>query len=345
MLVSRLTARISILLLTACLAAVFCPASASSGSEHTAVSIIGRTMAYRSSDHFQQDYVELSIVDNAMIQVKGRSSLGETRFGLAFREEDTMFVTDDVGSDGSYCGVYEVPGDRTDGGHELLVCFRNGPDSNYYSAYYTGIRLSCENGDVHFEQSPVYEENLSAYAARSQLNPAEYLVINIRDDSEREKIGRLASDIAVGSTSDYERLLRIHDWVAENIYYNWDAYWSDDPVAVDACGTLTRKMSVCHGYAALTEALLRGVGIPARVVSGHALGVSADGKYWDEVDHSESNHSWNEAFVDGRWVILDTTWDSGNDYEDGQFKKGSVRHAYFDPSLQSFSYTHKILQR
>lgn len=338
----RLTARISILLLTACLAAAFCPASASSGSEHAA---IVRTMTYRSSDHFKQDYVELSIVDNAMIQVKGRSSLGETRFGLAFREEGTMFVTDAVGPDGWCCGLYAVPWARTDGDQELLVYFRDGPDSHYYSAYYVGIRLSCENGNVHFEQSPVYEGNLSAYAAHSQLNPEEYLVINIPDVSEREEIRRLASEIAAGSTSDYERLLRIHDWVAENIYYNWDAYWSDDPVAVDACGTLRSKTSVCRGYAVLTEALLRGVGIPARVVRGHALGVSADGKYWDEVDHSKSNHSWNEAFVDGRWVILDTTWDSGNDYEDGQFKRGSVRHAYFDPSLQAFSYTHKILQR
>jgi len=123
----RLAVRISILLLTTCLAAVLCSALASSVSEQADIDIVGRTNTYRSSDHFQQDYVELSIVDHAMIQVKGRSSLGETRFGLAFGEEDTMFVTDAVGPDGSYCGLYAVPWDRTDGSRELLICFRDGP--------------------------------------------------------------------------------------------------------------------------------------------------------------------------------------------------------------------------
>lgn len=34
---------------------------------------------------------------------------------------------------------------------------------------------------------------------------------------------------------------------------------------------MTSKMSVCHGYAVLTEALLRGAGIPARVVNGMCI--------------------------------------------------------------------------
>ncbi len=108
-------------------------------------------------------------------------------------------------------------------------------------------------------------------------------------------------------------------------------------------GTFKNKTSVCHGYAVLTETLLRNAGIPARVVTGHALGASADGKYWDDVDHSKTNHAWNEAFVDGRWVMVDVTWDSGNRYKNGQFHQGEMDYCYFDPSLEAFSHTHKMM--
>jgi len=64
---------------------------------------------------------------------------------------------------------------------------------------------------------------------------------------------------------------------------------------------------------------------------------------WETVNHTSSNHAWNEAFVNGRWVIMDTTWDSTNKYENAEFNKGNINHVYFDPTLKTFSLNHKII--
>ena len=92
-------------------------------------------------------------------------------------------------------------------------------------------------------------------------------------------------------------------------------------------------------------ALCRAEGIPCNVVTGYALGVSGDTKWTDEnIATDEQNHAWNEVYVDGRWVIVDTTWDSGNKIENGMWIDGSVSHLYFDANLQFFSSNHRIIE-
>ena len=61
-------------------------------------------------------------------------------------------------------------------------------------------------------------------------------------------------------------------------------------------------------------------GIPCRKVSGYSLGVSSKLKYWTEENamEEETNHAWNQAYVDHRWINIDTTWNSGNKYENGE---------------------------
>lgn len=308
--------------------------------------IVAEAKVYRSSDHFERDYVELTIMDDGMIRIEGRSSSVGMRFGVfcGVEKPRAKLATDGVGSDGYYCGVFDAAPILYDGIHQMRVGFTETRDASVYQGYYTRIRLSCEAGELSFVQSPAYEGNRTAFMSNSQLHPEEHLDVDLADEAAREEIEKLARLIVAGASTDYERLLRIHDWVAENIYYDWDSYRAGEPRGKDAYGTLSNRKSTCTGYANLTAALLRSVGISSRVIRGHALGVSAAGKYWDEVDHSETNHSWNEAFVDGRWVILDTTWDSGNKYEDRQFQQGRIKHVYFDPALQAFSHSHKIMR-
>ncbi|MDR0957642.1 MAG: transglutaminase domain-containing protein, partial [Clostridiales bacterium] len=108
---------------------------------------------------------------------------------------------------------------------------------------------------------------------------------------------------------------------------------------------LKNRRSVCQGYASLVAAMLRAVDIPAKVISGYALGVSADSGWSDSVILSETtNHAWNEAFIDNRWVIIDATWDSGNKWENGTKTEstGMLFRKYFDPTLVAFSVDHKI---
>ena len=94
----------------------------------------------------------------------------------------------------------------------------------------------------------------------------------------------------------------------------------------------------------MTAALLRAAGVPAKKVSGFALGVSND--YWPEdLDlEKDGNHSWNEFWANGRWIIIDTTWDSGNKWENGAISEneGLIGYHYFDINVGLFSADHVI---
>lgn len=295
---------------------------------------------FRSSEHFKKDYVEMEIVDNREIKVKGRSDLNKTEWVLDIEGEEDLQEFGNVKSDGTYEGTLNIDNKLSDGDYLLDFYFKAENDI-YYTGYYWGIPLKCESGEVFFEKSPVYENNYTKYTENSKVNPKMYLNISVKDENERKVIKSLAESIVSGASSNYDKLLKINNWVAENIYYDWDSLLSGIYPRADAYGTLINRKSVCQGYAELTDALLKSVGIPSRVVTGRAINPSYEN--WNTVDHTIENHAWNEAFVDGRWVIVDTTWNSGNKYLNGQFKKGDMNYRYFDPALEEFSYDHKIM--
>lgn len=140
------------------------------------------------------------------------------------------------------------------------------------------------------------------------------------DAQSYPEVYETAIAITAGCGSDREKLRAIHDWVAEHVCYDRDSFRNGTSGVTEPTDILNMNpmRCVCQGYANLTRDLCRAVGIPCKVVSGYALGVGAE-SYWTEaiLNSNESNHAWNEAYIDGRWVILDTTWDSQNEYENG----------------------------
>jgi len=310
--------------------------------------------AFRSSLNAESEHVYLEIVDNRTLRVSGRSALGKIGFDLQVvgREWRNKLI---VGSserafdrsDRSYSGVFNLADNPIDDLYEVQLSFRNERGSTSSALVPRNLLLKYRAGNVFFLPSPAYEDNCVAYAESSQVDPGGCLAVGISDPGQRAEVKSLANTIVAGVSSDYERLLCIHDWVAENIFYNWDGYRSGDYGDTSIPGILSTKIAVCSGYARLTEALLRSVGIPSRVINGHALGARTDGgAYWDSIEHADcvdmTNHAWNEAYVDGRWVIMDVTWDSLNKFVNGKFIKGGVHHSFFDMTLESLSLTHRI---
>ncbi|MCL2046899.1 MAG: transglutaminase domain-containing protein [Oscillospiraceae bacterium] len=133
--------------------------------------------------------------------------------------------------------------------------------------------------------------------------------------SDYQEIIELANSITEGINDDYEMAKAIHTWVAENIWYdndrNYEAEIFVNPQADEeefsAIYVLEHRRGVCSGFANLTISLLRAAGIPAMYVKGRAKdnnGLSA-------------GHAWYEAYVGGRWIRCDSTWDSQNIIENG----------------------------
>ena len=103
---------------------------------------------------------------------------------------------------------------------------------------------------------------------------------------------------------------------------------------------------MCAGYANLLQRLVQAQGIPCKQAYTYSAGVGTIG-YFDESNYNvtNSNHAHAEAYVDGRWVIMDPTWDSGNTYENGEYNYKAPSIRFFDMTLDYLSFSHKIISR
>ena len=225
------------------------------------------------------------------------------------------------------CGIFEI------------VAYQSAERYSTYHAFLYNLYAEIENGRIQIIESPAYAGNL-ALAQKERVDDdalAFYLTSSANIQSDDFGIMSLAQQITEEVGDDYNKALAIHDWVCDNISYDRDVlYKRVERGDTSAIGVLSTRRSVCEGYANLTAALLRAAGIPAKKVSGYALGsTAADTFPADALDRTgDTNHAWNEAFVGGRWIILDTTWDSDNAYEYGKVVSscGCYQHRYFDIS-------------
>jgi hypothetical protein len=219
------------------------------------------------------------------------------------------------------------------------------PASGDYMSYIQGhdVQLRLQSGQLTFSPAPMYQPNLRHYSTERLDIEALFYALQPTPKVQSADAGilALAASITRGLTADYDRTRAIHDWVCANLWYDEDEVLNPQPMDSSALGALQSRLGLCESYTNLTVALLRASGIPAKIVNGYALGIA--GEDWPaDVLSRDANHSWTEAFVNGRWITLDTTWDSGNEYWQGRKVKndGLLGYKYFDPTLEAFSGTH-----
>lgn len=159
------------------------------------------------------------------------------------------------------------------------------------------------------------------------------------------EIRKKANEITRFSHNNYHKLLAIHNWVARTLYYDYDSLMdcSYKSMNISAINTLSTGKSVCQGYTELSIAIMRAVGIPALGVICYALDFNTMGGWNNPICHSETNHIFTIAFVDNRWIIMDSTWDSFNRFENKEFinmSSNGIFTKHFDMTLAFVSNTH-----
>lgn len=250
-----------------------------------------------------------------------------------------------------------------DGNHQLVFTLDYMPNGTENSLSITGSKITgntltpyygiilqhtleftIENGKAKFRRALVYNHNKAIFDSnkKDKATLEKYKQSDTKIKSDHPQIVSLAKEITKNSKTEYEKVAAVNNWVSENIYYDYPTFHDETNASQDVLTVLKTKKAVCEGYARLTAALLRAVDIPAKFISGITQENGAKG--WEAGNGTVGiAHAWNEAFVDGRWMILDTTWNSPNRYENGVYTKGDHRsNIYFDPTLEFFSMTHKI---
>ena len=165
-----------------------------------------------------------------------------------------------------------------------------------------------------------------------------------------------------GASTNYEKLLKIYEYVAENFYYDDVAFRTSSKQYVDPYKNLynmrNKKKSAnsedgkvattCVGYSAAVCALARAQGIPTRIVNGHHISLNGtEYNNWStEKNITKLDHWWNECYVDGRWITVDAAPGNSNKWDRNTNTwtyTGLTNYIYFDPTPEQLATSHMLL--
>lgn len=121
------------------------------------------------------------------------------------------------------------------------------------------------------------------------------------------KVEALTATVISGCSSDYERVLMIHDWIITHAAY--DESYTHYGVE----GILFHGTGVCNSYAQTCRMMLDAAGVRNVTVSGTAT---------DAGTGNTGSHAWNLVYLTDGWYHVDTTWDD-------PIPNGRERHIYF----------------
>ena len=145
---------------------------------------------------------------------------------------------------------------------------------------------------------------------------------------QEAKIAWIVDTYTSAAMSEYEKALRLHDWLCTNVRYDHSAAngsgWSSDYNPYYTEGAVLGGWAVCSGYAYAYQALLEKAGIEAKYVLG-------------------DNHAWNILRIDGKWYHVDVTWDDSDSGASYSYFGLSDLAIHQEPENHATQYTYRHL--
>lgn len=186
--------------------------------------------------------------------------------------------------------------------------------SGYKKSY--SVKLSIVNGEVRgkFKAKQAYGDQAikldtwsRAYKQTVYVNSYGWYQFRIKDVNFAKKpskyiqstdkgIVSLAKSVTAGKKTDIEKSRAIYKYVATHVKYDVKQYKTGNAIFYSSVDTMKRKVAMCTGYANLSAAMHRAVGIEAIAVYGYANG---------------GLHAWNEIHIGKSWYFQDPTFGAG----------------------------------
>ncbi len=119
-----------------------------------------------------------------------------------------------------------------------------------------------------------------------------------------QTVESLTESLAKGLVNDSLKIVRIYDWITQNIKYEARRNTENDTTLwQEPYNVIMRKKAVCIGYAKLFQAMCRSQKIEAEVIAGPSKNING------MLEPEE--HAWNSVKINQNWYILDATWGAG----------------------------------
>ncbi len=227
--------------------------------------------------------VDLSNVNNGYVMVKYTGTNEKVKIQLLHESEKV--TTFDLHSNGEY---KSLPITNGSGNYTLTV------NENISGVDYKVVHTVHFTADIVNEYEPfLYTNQFINFTADSPVVP-------------------LSAELAFTSYSEIDTIESIYYYVSNNIKYDYEkAEVGGTFYMPNVDETLTTQKGICIDYAALTVAMLRSRGIPAKLVVGYAGDVYHS---WVSVYTEETGKITDDITFEGSgWVLLDPTLEATGD--------------------------------
>ena len=270
--------------------------------------------------------------------------------------------------------------DIADGQYFLYISRIETPQDTYETAPNSGglyknlvFKLTKDTPKI-LKYNDVITENKRVRAIGKDYDPAWYLDEYLEDirftlkipettiykdmtPSKVDFMHRMSNQITAGAYNDYDKLLKIYEYVAREFYYDSVAFSTHSyqyanpydnlynhvyKIPSENSDSLGRVATTCQGYSAIFLSLARAQGIPTRFVYGHRA-TSPINNWQTEANIGVKDHWWVESYVNGRWIFIDPTIGTNNKYNKttGVWQYyGLNNYTYYDPSNEQNAVTH-----
>lgn len=184
---------------------------------------------------------------------------------------------------------------------------------NTATAYFEGC--SGKEGDALRWGYKSYKATMSSSGGTTQVTfTFAYHTTAAQEQELTVKVNEAIASLNLTGKSDYGKARAIHDYICDNVDYDFDGTDETFPERYSAYAALCRGKAVCQGYSILFYRMCREAGLSVRIISGTGNGGA---------------HGWNIVKIDdakaktgGVYYNVDCTWD-------GQYDKTRTHHTYF----------------
>lgn len=145
--------------------------------------------------------------------------------------------------------------------------------------------------------------------SRWQHHDAPHPILQTIPELQARSIQSLGQYLKAQLPDPFERTRAVHDFVVTRTAYDTDSLLPGQRAPQDADTVFTRGKGVCAGYANLMVAIGTAADLEVVYLIGHSR--EHDGGV------AGSMHAWNAMKLEGRWYLIDATWDAGSVGESG----------------------------
>lgn len=133
------------------------------------------------------------------------------------------------------------------------------------------------------------------YSDGTMVLYVQYYTTAAQEAAVDNKVAQLKTSLNLPRASDYETVKAVHDYLCENVVYDWDYETATDDTPWTTWGALVKGKCVCQGYSLAMYRLMLECGIDCRIIGG-------------------VGHAWNIVELDGLYYSLDVTWADQEEY-------------------------------